>query len=190
LQVACNRVLPSDLVLTPRSSMPDAAPARTPGFFGTPPLLETSSTTKSTQKVRGSSHPIAAFRHEFPDANGHRIRLDDAFECGFAVRIVGARKGARDHSAVPRAIAHKLVRRSFSLEAYRPQQTLRPHVEGAPRMAIVFIPVAQNKSPAFASAPSASSAAVTDTSQPSMFPSIPSNRVDRCRRTRRRRSLC
>jgi hypothetical protein len=104
--------------------MPDAAPARTPGFFGYPPLLlETSSTTRARRRVRGSSHPIAAFRHEFPDANGHRIRLDDAFDCGFAVRIVGARKGARDHSAVPRAIAHKLVRRSSSLEANAPQQT-------------------------------------------------------------------
>jgi hypothetical protein len=160
LQVACNRVLRAlrscsyaEVFNARRSAGEDAR------ILWHPPLLETSSTTKSTQKVRGSSHPIAAFRHEFPNANGHRIRLDDAFDCGFAVRIVGARKGARDHSAVPRA---KLVRRSSSLEAYAPQQTFRPHVEGAPRMAIVFIPVAQNKSPAFASAPS-SSAAVTDT---------------------------
>src|SRR5262249_45296273 len=48
----------------------------------------------NTQKVRGGSRPTATLRHEFADANCYRVRLDNAFDCGFAGRIIGTRKGA------------------------------------------------------------------------------------------------
>src|SRR5258705_10700951 len=38
---------------------------------------------RGTQKVRCGSRPTAAFRHEFADANCHRVHLDNAFDCGF-----------------------------------------------------------------------------------------------------------
>ena len=46
------------------------------------------------QKVRRRSRPTAAFRHEYPDASCHWVRLDDALDRGFAVCIIGVRKGA------------------------------------------------------------------------------------------------
>jgi hypothetical protein len=46
------------------------------------------------QKVRRRSCPTAAFRDESPDANCHWVRLDDALDRGFAVCIIGVRKGA------------------------------------------------------------------------------------------------
>ncbi len=50
---------------------------------------------RGTQKFGSGARPTAAIRHEFADANSHRVHLDNAFDCGFVVRIIGARKGAR-----------------------------------------------------------------------------------------------
>ena len=64
-------------------------------------------TPAGTQKVRGGCRPTAAFPHECPDANRHRVRLDDPLECGSAVRIIGACKGARGPQRWFQAVAHK-----------------------------------------------------------------------------------
>jgi hypothetical protein len=73
-------------------------PASAPGIFWPAraffPDIVTGKIVGSMEKVRGHSHPTAAFRHEFADANCYRVRLDDAFDCGFAVRIINVRKSA------------------------------------------------------------------------------------------------
>src|SRR5262245_44364225 len=71
------------------------------------PDIVTCKIGEDTQKIRRGSHPAATLRHQFADANCHRVQLDNAFDCGFAVRIIGTRKGAVGHSAVPQAVPHR-----------------------------------------------------------------------------------
>jgi len=73
-------------------------PARAPGCFGQSAAffrdIVTGQIGGDAQKVRRRSRPAAAFRHESPDTNCYWVHLDEAFDRGFAVCIVGVRKGA------------------------------------------------------------------------------------------------